>query len=295
MKICISSTFLDLINYRNMALEVCDIFKAKQLAMEIIFSTNDNPIKESLKLVQDSDIYICIIGEKYGTIKDGYSKSITHLEYDEAIRINKPIYIFVVSSTNRDKEMKKLLSDIKENHTYSHIESVIEFRKALLNTIRNNHFKELKINSKFILDLEAEHIQQNDHGLAMDFISNKNTLDLLNIFSENISGMENMLNYISDSNQDIENDLIQLFKKLNIDEAKIKKIPYYENPFINRDWEMVNLGFPNWLNSVKLSFLNLKVRLLEYEVQQSNDEVLYKELTLAKKELTEFIGVSHVD
>ncbi len=48
----------------------------------------------------------------------------------------------------------------------------------------------------------------------MDFISSKHTLDLLNIFSENISGLQNMLSSIASSNDKLEYDLEKLCKKL---------------------------------------------------------------------------------
>lgn len=295
MKICISSTFIELIEYRNIALEVCDIFKANQLVMELMFSRPETPLEASLELVRSCDIYICILGERYGTIPYGYEKSITNLEYEEAVSLSKPIHIFILDVSNKEEKLQKFINDIEQKYVYSLVKDKHDFRSKLLNTLRQNYFKELKIESKFLVELEAEHFKLNDHGLAMDFISSKHTLDLLNIFSENISGLQNMLSSIASSNDKLEHDLRELMQKIGCDSEKLNLIPYYENPFINRDWETIALGFPNLMNALRLSFLNLQVRLLEYEVQRNESEEYIKSLNKAKKELFDFIGVSYVD
>lgn len=296
MRICISSTFIDLIEYRNIALEVCDIFKAHQKVMELMFSKNESPVDASLELVRNSDIYICILGTRYGTIPDGYDKSITNLEYEEAIKLSKPIHVFITNDTKKeDALLQKFIDEVSQKHVYSIVQNKDDFRSKLLNTLRQNYFEDLKIDSKFLIDLEKEYFKLNEHGLAMDFVSNQNTLELLNIFSKNFNGLQNMINDVSTSNENLEDDLKELIQKLDCDKEKLKSIPYYENPFINRSWETINLGFPNWMNSLKLSFLNLQVRLLEYEVQRNNTKGNIQALENAKKELFDFIGVSHVD
>lgn len=295
MKICISSTFIDLIEYRNIALEVCDIFKTSQLVMEFMFSKVESPLEASLELVRDCDIYVCILGERYGTIPDGYNQSITNLEYEEAIKLSKPIHIFIVDNSKKDEKLLKFINIIAQKHVYAMVKDIHDFRSKLLNTLRQNYFKELKIDSKFLIDLEAEHYRLNNHGYAMSFISSKSTLELLSTFTENINGLENMISWISSSNERIEDDLKKLMQKIGCDSEKLNSIPYYENPFVDRNWETLCLGFPNWMNALKLSFLNLQVRLLEYEAQRTENEEIIEKLNYAKKELFDFIGVSHVD
>ena len=144
MKICISSTFIDLIEYRNIALEVCDIFKANQLVMELMFSRPETPLEASLELVRSCDIYICILGERYGTIPCGYEKSITNLEYEEAVSLSKPIHIFILDVSNKEEKLQKFINDIEQKYVYSLVKDKHDFRSKLLNTLRQNYFKELK-------------------------------------------------------------------------------------------------------------------------------------------------------
>ncbi len=72
---------------------------------------NDNsavpypPLERSLQSVRESDIFILLIGDEYGTIPSGKSKSITHLEYIEALNNNKEIYVFGIGKLYRDEEI----------------------------------------------------------------------------------------------------------------------------------------------------------------------------------------------
>lgn len=295
MKICISSTFTDLIDYRNIAIEVCEIFKAKQLVMELMFSKSETPLEASLDLVRNCDIYICIIGKRYGNIPAGYDKSITNLEYEEALKLSKPIHIFIVDNLSREDKLQKFINDISLKYVYGNVRNINEFRSKFINTLRQNYFKDLKIDSKFLIDLETEHFALNYHGLALDFISNKSTFEILDIFSKNITGLKNLLDEVSSSYDRLENDLKELMSKLGYDLTKLNSLHYTENPFINRDWETINLGFPNWINNIKLAFLNLQVRILEYEVQRDDNSENLKALESAKKDLIKFMEKKYVD
>ncbi|WP_141047318.1 DUF4062 domain-containing protein [Aliarcobacter cryaerophilus] len=295
MKICISSTFTDLIDYRNIAIEVCEIFKAKQLVMELMFSKSETPLEASLDLVRNCDIYICIIGKRYGTIPAGYDKSITNLEYEEALKLSKPIHIFIVDNLSREDKLQKFINDISLKYVYGNVRNINEFRSKFINTLRQNYFKDLKIDSKFLIDLETEHFALNYHGLALDFISNKSTLEILDIFSKNITGLNALLDDVSSSYDRLEEDLKELMSKLGYDLTKLDLLHYTENPFINRDWETINLGFPNWINNIKLAFLNLQVRILEYEVQRDDNSENLKALESAKKDLIKFMEKKYVD
>lgn len=56
-----------------------------------------DPIECCKWLVQSSDIFVLIIGGRYGSTAPGTEKSITNIELDVAIDCNMPIYAFVDS------------------------------------------------------------------------------------------------------------------------------------------------------------------------------------------------------
>ena len=105
--IFISSTMEDLNNiYRQQIIK-----SLKEMGFELLdfqdsnFPHSLNPsaevIKDSLKAVKSAEIFILILGKRYGKIfKEG--KSIIHHEYNEAINNNIPILIFINNDVWRD-------------------------------------------------------------------------------------------------------------------------------------------------------------------------------------------------
>jgi hypothetical protein len=51
-------------------------------------------LEKCLQDVRESGIYILLLGNKYGFIKEGMQESITHLEYKEAVKTGKPVFVF---------------------------------------------------------------------------------------------------------------------------------------------------------------------------------------------------------
>lgn len=91
---------------------------------------NDNkavdcpPIERSLRNIRESDIVILLIGDTYGEPPVGEFKSYTHLEYEEAVRNDIPIYPFAIGKSYKDGYID-----------YSNIENMNNWQKS----IGNNH------------------------------------------------------------------------------------------------------------------------------------------------------------
>ncbi len=101
-------------------------------SMEAI-DLNDNmavahaPIERSLQKLRQSDIVILLVGDSYGSIPSGKSKSYTHLEYCEAVNENKPVYVFCIGKSYSDgginysnsEDMKKWQKELEKTYTLS--------------------------------------------------------------------------------------------------------------------------------------------------------------------------------
>jgi hypothetical protein len=93
-QIFISSTFLDLKNERKKVLDC--ILSTKGFipaGMELFNASNEeqfNVIKNEINL---SDIYLLILGKRYGTINDKRNISYTQMEYEYALSRKMPILI----------------------------------------------------------------------------------------------------------------------------------------------------------------------------------------------------------
>ncbi len=95
LTVMISSTARDLPEHREQARLGCQRagLPAAQI-MENLTALNASPVKASLKVVEKADIYVGIFAQRYGYIPKGKDFSITEMEYNHAVELNKPRLIF---------------------------------------------------------------------------------------------------------------------------------------------------------------------------------------------------------
>ncbi len=100
--IMLSSTFTDLDEHRRQIREAIEKLGFKAEVMESHGAhAEGNVIESSLQMVRDSAAYVGIISHKYGQIPpdaelNPSSVSITELEFNEAMRLNRPILLFIM-------------------------------------------------------------------------------------------------------------------------------------------------------------------------------------------------------
>ena len=114
--VMVSSTFTDLKAHRAALINIIDRSGFKAVVMEHDSAKSDvDVIESSLQMVQDSAAYILVISHKYGqtpvcTSRNPGKLSITELEFNEAVRLRRPILLFIMGE---DHAIKK--SDIEKD------------------------------------------------------------------------------------------------------------------------------------------------------------------------------------
>jgi hypothetical protein len=99
-KVIISSTSFDLPEHRKQVIEACHWMTCEPLPMEYLTAADATAVEESLRLVDEADIYIGIFAHRYGFVppeQAGPKKnhiSITEMEYDRAVERGIPRLIF---------------------------------------------------------------------------------------------------------------------------------------------------------------------------------------------------------
>ena len=97
VKVMISSTSDDLESCRRTAIEVCDCLDGiESIPMERFGPESCKSIDLCLRKVEEADIYLGIIAHRYGSIPEGEDRSFTEMEYDHAMSLGKPVFIFMV-------------------------------------------------------------------------------------------------------------------------------------------------------------------------------------------------------
>jgi hypothetical protein len=104
LQVFISSTFIDLIDERQAA--VSAVLKSSHIpaGMELFTAGDRSQMATIKQWIDDSDVYMLILGGRYGSIEPTSGLSYTELEYDYAMLQNKPV--FAVVTTDAALELK---------------------------------------------------------------------------------------------------------------------------------------------------------------------------------------------
>ena len=106
--IMLSSTFTDLSEYRQRAIEAISKLDYMPKVMEHTGArADDDVIESSLNMVRDSTAYVGVISLKYGQMpfdpdRNPGRPSITELEFNEAMQLDRPIVLFVMGDEHPD-------------------------------------------------------------------------------------------------------------------------------------------------------------------------------------------------
>ncbi|MGZ3624929.1 MAG: DUF4062 domain-containing protein, partial [Ktedonobacteraceae bacterium] len=95
-KVMISSTARDLPEHRDLIRDACLRQGMFPIMMEHLAAVDADAIEESLRIVNEADIYLGIFAYRYGYIPKGYDISITEMEYKRAVERGIPRLIFLM-------------------------------------------------------------------------------------------------------------------------------------------------------------------------------------------------------
>lgn len=96
MSVFLSSTSLDLAEHRRAVKEGLDRIGERVLRMETFGARPDEPTRASLSEVGECDLFVGIYAYRYGFVPPNTHASVTELEYERAIELEKPVFGFVV-------------------------------------------------------------------------------------------------------------------------------------------------------------------------------------------------------
>ncbi|SMC24601.1 protein of unknown function [Clostridium acidisoli DSM 12555] len=144
LQVFISSTYSDLIEERQSAVEA--ILKSGNIpaGMELFKSGNVTQLKTIKDWIDESDIYLLILGGRYGSIEAKSRLSYTHLEYNYAVKKKKPYFSVVITEDALNKKVKEFGTNIIE---LENRDKYNRFRKQVLKNISSfyNDKKDIQI------------------------------------------------------------------------------------------------------------------------------------------------------
>lgn len=106
LQVFVSSTFTDLQDERQAAVEAILVAGHIPAGMELFTAGDESQMEVIRQWIDESDVYLLIIGGRYGTVEAKSGKSYTHLEYDYAVAQGKPTFALVVTEQGLDRLVK---------------------------------------------------------------------------------------------------------------------------------------------------------------------------------------------
>ncbi|MFD1468715.1 DUF4062 domain-containing protein [Hymenobacter caeli] len=132
LQVFISSTFSDLQLERQAAVEAVLRSGHISAGMELFSAGNESQLEIIKRWIDESDVYMLILGGRYGSIEKKSGLSYTEIEYRYAVEKNKPVFSIVVSDSLLKAKVKKNGLDVIERDD---IKKYNQFKELVLSKI----------------------------------------------------------------------------------------------------------------------------------------------------------------
>jgi len=182
-----------------------------------------------------------------------------------------------------EKYTVEILKNYKNDHELANRSEVFRF----------NYERFRKVNNDFFEFQERLNRVHNEEHIVTDLSAPIFT----NVtFQELIVEMESVLynlflgtDQLRESDEKLTADFEVLFNKVRESGLGFVKIPYRENPFEGRNWEMHNLGFPNFKTRIKGLLLQMELLYFQEYLKTNNEtENIIDRMNSLKLELEDY-------
>lgn len=209
--------------------------------------------------------------------------------YENLLLLCHPHHVEIDNDDDNEYPVDRL-RDIKQVHEAAHEASHFQIKETEL-------LKLAKEMEKFWHRIERlNRIEHSMPELAFEINTKGTFFDILSSIRNAIDSIESLLDLLRRSDEELPRDFRSLLIRRNIAPNLFSGVPYYENPFEIRNWEIHNIGTPNWLQKVRIDLVHLEVKYLEEYVLSHAQEAAAERLEKAKTYLAELAQhAAHVD
>lgn len=240
LQVFVSSTYEDLKIDRQSA--VSAILKAGHIpaGMELFTAGDKSQMDTIRRWIDESDIYMLILGGRYGSVEPTTEVSYTELEYDYALEQEKPLFAVVINEDALEVRVKEHGTHLMEKENPRQLAT---FREKVLSNI-----------SSFFSD--EKDIRLCVYESLSDFSSNRDLKGWVS--SEEIVNSQSLLDEVTRLNQ--END--ELKQKLENAEKKISKPPRQKKS---------NEQFDELVKVLEATEVNIPAKLTSGDEEKTSD------------------------
>lgn len=160
----ISSTLLDLPEHRDAVRDSCSRLDVVPVMMDFQAADAGSFARRSIALVDSADIFIIVLGHRYGTTEPSSNKSYTHIELDRAHERGIPILAFLMDddhpivAKNVDAgegrmRIDELRKHVAERYGANFFRNVDHLRAEVINALSNLLYRAHFVSSQTVLPL----------------------------------------------------------------------------------------------------------------------------------------------
>lgn len=128
LQVFISSTYTDLIEERQAAVEAILDLEHIPVGMEL-FKSGKKQMETIEKWIDESDIYMLILGGRYGSIDKESNKSYTQLEYEYALKKGMPVFAIVIDENEIDNRVVQRVGKGAKVDDVKEVENAKQYNK----------------------------------------------------------------------------------------------------------------------------------------------------------------------
>lgn len=269
LQVFISSTFTDLIVERQAA--VSAILKLGHIpaGMEL-FTANDKSQWETIKRwIDESDVYMLILGGRYGSVEKESGISYTEKEFNYALQVKKPLFSVVIKEEALERNLLSFGSAVIEKENQNELSL---FRKRVL-TNMSSFYEDVKDIKLCIMESLPQISSEN---ILSGWVSGRDVTDVKNLVDE--------IGTLSNENSLLKKQLANEIEKKGKD--KLNK----ESEFVElaEVFKKINLDVPVGNTSLVEAFdlyeifrglsAELIIGIREYSVRTERDKYIYKHI-----------------
>ncbi|MBB6332174.1 hypothetical protein HNP24_003166 [Chryseobacterium sediminis] len=275
LQVFVSSTFTDLIEERQAAVEAILSSGNIPAGMELFTAADESQMTIIKRWIDESDVYMLILGGRYGSIEAVSGKSYTQLEYEYAVEQNKPLFAVVLSENFIDKKVSEVGKSVLESENNKELG---EFKKLVMSKMIKHcdDSKDIKI---------AIHETLSDFSYRKDLIGwirGDNAVNS-NLLADQIARLTKENNDLKNSkNQNLESK----YAGLNYEELKtlLKNTPTTNQKSCENLFELIKISGEELSNAIKIPshVLTDFDKLIIFKVVKSLDSTIYKSYTFTE-------------
>lgn len=144
LQVFVSSTYEDLKVERQSAVEAILTAGHIPAGMELFTAGDESQMEVIKQWIDESDVYLLILGGRYGSIEPKSGKSYTHLEYEYAVEREKPLFSCVITPESIERRVKEKGTSVIET---AEPKGLSEFREIVLSKMSKlwDDSKDIKI------------------------------------------------------------------------------------------------------------------------------------------------------